>query len=69
MTLPNPCLTETWEEPACHFVRERIEVTTDEIEELLYSKFAKGGWGVNFDWSCGQWPKMIVTRTKAEVKP
>ena len=69
MNLPDSCLTETWAEPARHFVRERIEVTTDEIEELLHSKFAKGGWDVQFDWSSGQWPKMIVTRTKTEIKP
>lgn len=69
MSLPDPCFTETWDEPARHFVRERIEVTTDEIEQLLYHELAKGGWDVGFHWQIAPWPKMIVNRTKTEIKP
>ena len=44
--------------------KQRIEVGTDEIEELLRSRFERGGWDVEFDWPAGQWPRMEVTRTR-----
>ena len=43
---------------------QTIEVSTDEIEELLRSRFEKGGWEVDFDWPPGQWPKMVVSRKR-----
>jgi len=44
--------------------QQTIEVSTDEIEELLRSRFEKGGWEVDFDWPAGQWPRMIVSRKR-----
>lgn len=47
--------------------RQEIVVQTEEIEQLLRSRFEKGGWEVDFDWNIGQWATMIVKRKK-EVK-
>jgi len=44
--------------------QQTIEVSTNEIEELLRSRFEKGGWEVDFDWPPGQWPRMIVSRKR-----
>jgi hypothetical protein len=52
-------------EPAIE--REFIEVSTDEIEAFMRSRYSRGGWDVSFDWSSGQWPKMQVTRTREVV--
>ncbi len=46
--------------------KQRIEVSTDEIEELLRSRFEKGGWDVDFDWPPGQWPRMLVSRKRTK---
>lgn len=44
--------------------RQEIHVDTEEIEELLRSKFEKDGWKVEFDWHIGQWATLAVKRTK-----
>jgi hypothetical protein len=44
--------------------KQTIEVTTDDIEDMIRSRYAKGGWDVSFDWQGSQWPKLVVSRSR-----
>lgn len=47
---------------------EEHNLTTDEIEDILFTHFYKKGYNIRFDWNVGQWVNLDVKISKVSTQ-
>lgn len=47
---------------------EEHNLTTDEIEDILFTHFYKKGYNIQFDWNVGQWVNLDVKISKVSTQ-